>query len=201
MSWWSSLRTALGSLPVDYAGQHMLLLDSHSCSGSFLLAYAWLTFPSAHTVCMAESPLHYQHVCRKLGGSGATGALSWSDLSALGDAPVSLDALFGSLSERVAASPGPHCIVLDSLFPLSMRFSALELSQFVRKVSCSDVVTLPDCPLQLRTLLGPTGTLVSLMHSDTFLQHFSLLVYESVRAPVARRGSHLDIRCRTLCSL
>ncbi len=144
----------------------MLLLDTHQCSGTLLLAYSWLLLPASHVVCLAESPLHYQHVCRKLGGSGSTDALTWSDLSE--HLPSSLDALYASISERVAQSVGidvvSRCIVFDSLFPLCMSYSALELTQFLRK---------------LRVLLGPAGTLVTLMHSDTFPQHLSLLVHDS----------------------
>ncbi len=169
MQWASALRAHLGpgggALADEerdtsgHAGQHLLLLDSQQCSAAVLLAYAWITRPSAHTVCLTESPLHYQHACRKLGGS--TAALTWSDLSAPAHAPASLQALFDSIAERVG--PG-HCLVLDSLFPLCMLYTPLELTQFVRK---------------LRVLLGPAGTLVASMHGDTFAQHVALLLYEA----------------------
>lgn len=181
--WCTQLRTALGLADSDWhAGQHLAVVDTERCSGALLLVYAMLipATASTHVICFSESPLHYQHVCRKLGGAQATSVV-WSDLT--GAVPTASDALFESIAAQWRdAGARPAVVVVDSLFPLQCAgLSALDLVDALRRV---------------RVLLGDQGCLVTLAHGDAFVEHMALLAYECDVLLSVRDVSSADVSGR-----
>ncbi len=181
-AWCTQLRAALGMADADWhAGQHLMVVDTQRCSGALLLAHAMLMpVPVAVAVvvvvCTGEAPLHYQHVCRKLGGAPRA-ALIWVDLTTA--VPASSDELF----ECIAA----HCrdasvVIVDSLFPLQCAgLSALDIGDALRRV---------------RMLVGAGGCLVTRVHGDAFAEQLAMFVYECDAVLAVREVSSADVTGR-----
>lgn len=143
------------SLAAHFAGQHLMLVDDERCAATPLLVMCAHELPDAHVLCLAESPLHYQHVARKLGVPAAA-SVRWVDLTAV--AAASVEAL-----EAALAGVDVHHVVVDSWFPLQ----------------CEGVsaIVLADLIGRLRERIGPRGVLVSLVHGDAFAEAVPLLAH------------------------
>ena len=159
MSWKSDLRNLL-HWPDDlnfYHGKHFLLGDTAQCSALPLLVYSMQTFEKVVFVCFEESPLHYELVCKKMGGT--SDKIVWLDMSS--EPLLKTEELWQKLKQKHIAG---HTVIVDSLFHVQANNSVFEVSEMIRNI---------------RSELGESGVLVTRIHCDTFEEHVKWMVYES----------------------
>lgn len=121
MSWSASFEDLIGSW-VLAEGQHVVVVDNcETPLGPFVLAFcvARLAGP-VHVVALAESVLHYQTVCRKMGVSVA--GVVWH--TAIEDVPAGAERVVVDSLFALQCAGGPMAVVVHQVRALRRRLGS-----------------------------------------------------------------------------